>query len=71
MVVATKAEDKIDIPAVVNGLRSSRVAYDLSKINLTGINALMNEVEKHAKAESVVWSANNSGDASPSRPKTI
>lgn len=60
MVVATKEEDKIAISAFVNELKSSRVAYDLSKIDLTDVNALMNEVEKHVKAEFVVELANYS-----------
>lgn len=50
-VVNTKAEGRVVVPAFINGLKNTHVAYDMSRLDLDTIDALVKEVTKHMKAE--------------------
>lgn len=53
-VIKAESEDKIAVPAFINGLSNTEVAYDLNKIDIPDVSSLVREVRKHMKTEAAV-----------------
>lgn len=59
-VVNTKAEGGVAVPAFINSLKNTWIAYDMSRLELNTIDALVKEVTRHTKAKSAMGAVNAS-----------